>query len=72
MSERELLHQTADYAADFLSTLDERHIRPQASADELFAALGGPLPEEGIDPRAVVGAAARGIERRAEHTRDLP
>ena len=53
MSERELLHQTADYAADFLSTLDDRPIRPEASAEELFAALGGPLPEEGAELYAV-------------------
>jgi glutamate/tyrosine decarboxylase-like PLP-dependent enzyme len=56
VSERELLHATADYAADFLSTLDERPIREEASADELFAALGGPLPEEGVDPRAVIAS----------------
>jgi glutamate/tyrosine decarboxylase-like PLP-dependent enzyme len=56
MSERDLLHQTADYAADFLSTLDERPIRSEATADELFESLGGPLPETGMDPRAVVAS----------------
>jgi hypothetical protein len=53
VSERELLQQTAGYAADFLSTLDERPIRPEASVDELYEALGGPLPDAGMDPRAV-------------------
>src|SRR3954471_8201201 len=56
MSERELLHQTADYAADFLATLDERPIRAEATVDELFESLGGPLPEDGMDPRAVVAS----------------
>src|SRR3954469_4342787 len=56
MSERELLHQTADYASDFLATLDERPIRAEATVDELFESLGGPLPEDGMDPRAVVAS----------------
>jgi glutamate/tyrosine decarboxylase-like PLP-dependent enzyme len=62
VSERELLHQTAEYAADFLSTLDERPIRPEASVDELFEALGGPLPEDGLDPRAVVASLVESAE----------
>ena len=56
MNERELLHATADYAADFLDTLGERPIRPEADVDELTRALGGPLPEEGMDPRTVVAS----------------
>ena len=56
MSERDLLQQTADYAADFLATLDSRPIRPEAGVDELLASLGGPLPEDGLDPRAVIAS----------------
>src|SRR4051794_34717040 len=62
MSERDLLRQTADYAADFLSTLDERSIRAEAAVDELFASLGGPLPEGGMDPRAVVASLVEDAE----------
>src|SRR3954471_14997705 len=62
MSERELLHQTADYAADFLATLDERPIRAEATVDELFESLGGPLPEDGMDPRAVVASLVEDAE----------
>src|SRR3954468_770896 len=62
MSERELLHQTADYASDFLATLDERPIRAEATVDELFESLGGPLPEEGMDPRAVIASLVEGAE----------
>jgi glutamate/tyrosine decarboxylase-like PLP-dependent enzyme len=58
MSERELLRQTADAAADFLETLESRPIRPELDVEQLFASLGGPLPEEGMDPRAVVAALA--------------
>jgi glutamate/tyrosine decarboxylase-like PLP-dependent enzyme len=54
--ERELFRQAADYAADFLETLDTRPIREQAEAEELYAALGGPLPEDGLDDRAVLAS----------------
>ena len=56
MDERELLHATADYAGEFLETLRERPVRAEADVDELMGALGGPLPEEGMDPRAVVAS----------------
>jgi glutamate/tyrosine decarboxylase-like PLP-dependent enzyme len=56
VSERELFAQTARYAADFLETLDERPIAPEADVEELIGALGGPLPEEGMDARAVLAA----------------
>src|SRR3954453_13761988 len=62
MSERELLHQTADYAADFLATLDERPIRAEATVDELFESLGGPLPEDGMYPSAVVSSLVEDAE----------
>ena len=56
MSERELFDQVAGYAAGFLDTLDERPVAPEADVEQLIQALGGPLPEEGMDPRAVVAA----------------
>ena len=54
MTERELLHKTADHAADFIETLGERPVRAGASVEALIEALGGPLPEAGIDDTAVV------------------
>ena len=55
MSElRDLLHGTADLAADFLESLDRRPVFPDASVDELRARLGGPLPEGPSDPARVV------------------
>jgi glutamate/tyrosine decarboxylase-like PLP-dependent enzyme len=56
VSERALLQQTAGYAADFLESLDARPVRPEAGSDELLRALGGPLPEHGTEPRAVVAS----------------
>ena len=48
---KDVLGLTADYAAQFLGTLDERPIRAEASVEELREALGGPLPETGREPR---------------------
>jgi glutamate/tyrosine decarboxylase-like PLP-dependent enzyme len=56
VEDRELLQATAGYAADFLASLGERPVAPAATAEELFAALGGPLPQQGLDPRAVVAS----------------
>ena len=63
MNERELFHQVADYAADFAETLDTRPIREQAGgADEMYASLGGPLPEVGLDERAVIASLVEASE----------
>lgn len=41
-------------ATTFLDSLGDRPVWPRASYDDLLAALGGPLPEGGADPSAVV------------------
>src|SRR6187397_384941 len=51
---RELLHETADLAADFLESLPERPVFPRVEVDELRARLGGPVPDRPTDPREVV------------------
>jgi glutamate/tyrosine decarboxylase-like PLP-dependent enzyme len=51
---KDLLGLTADYASGFLASLDDRRVPPQASIEELRAALGGPLPERGSDATQVV------------------
>jgi glutamate/tyrosine decarboxylase-like PLP-dependent enzyme len=61
--ERELLLRSADLAADFLDTLDERPVFPQASLEEMADALGGPLPSSPADPLEVIELMAREIER---------
>jgi len=60
--ERELLRRTAEIAADFVESLDERSIRPRATVDALRAALGGPLPEAPSDPLDVIEALAAAAE----------
>jgi glutamate/tyrosine decarboxylase-like PLP-dependent enzyme len=60
--ERELLRRTAEIAADFIETLDERPIAPPATVEELRAALGGELPEEPGDTLDVLEALAEHAE----------
>jgi glutamate/tyrosine decarboxylase-like PLP-dependent enzyme len=62
-AERELLQRTADLAAEFLDTLDERPVFPQDSVEEIADVLGGPLPGSPSDPLDVVELMAREIER---------
>jgi glutamate/tyrosine decarboxylase-like PLP-dependent enzyme len=61
-TERELLRRTAEIAADFLDTLDDRPVWPPAGIDELRAELGGPLPETPSEPLAVLEELARAAE----------
>ncbi|CAN5705329.1 hypothetical protein BH20ACT14_BH20ACT14_02900 [soil metagenome] len=63
MSERELLRRTAEIAADFLDSLDERPVWPAASVEELRREIGGPLPSVPIDPLTVVEALAAAADR---------
>jgi glutamate/tyrosine decarboxylase-like PLP-dependent enzyme len=51
---RALLRRTAELAADFLDSLEDRPVFPQASAEELRAALSVPLQEEPLEPEQVV------------------
>ena len=56
---RDLLHATADVAADFLESLDERPVLADVDLDALRAALAVPLPDRPSDARDVVEALAR-------------
>ena len=51
---KDLLGLTADYASQFLGSLDERPVGASATVEELRAALGGPLPQQGLDAAHVV------------------
>jgi glutamate/tyrosine decarboxylase-like PLP-dependent enzyme len=61
----DLFGLTAGLARDFYDTLAERRVFPDATTEELRAALAGPLPQTGTDPRTVVAelaaAASRGL-----------
>jgi glutamate/tyrosine decarboxylase-like PLP-dependent enzyme len=58
-----LLRRTAEIAADFVDSLDERPVWPPATIEELRTTLGGPLPEGPSDPLDVVEALAEAAER---------
>jgi glutamate/tyrosine decarboxylase-like PLP-dependent enzyme len=55
---RELLHETADLAADFLESLPDRPVFPDVDVDELRTRLGGPVPDDPTDAREVVAELA--------------
>ncbi|HUQ23075.1 MAG TPA: pyridoxal-dependent decarboxylase [Gaiellaceae bacterium] len=59
---KDVLGLTAEYAAQFLGTLDERPIRAEASVEELRDALGGPLPERGSEAAQVIAELIAGAE----------
>jgi len=60
--ERELLRRTAEIAADFLESLDERPVFPTLPVEGVADAIGGPLPDETCDPLEVVEHLARVVE----------
>jgi glutamate/tyrosine decarboxylase-like PLP-dependent enzyme len=60
MTDRDLLARVAEIAADHLESVPDRHAGPLAGFDELRAALGGPLPGDGVAPEQVVEELARG------------
>ena len=51
---RDLLHHTADHAADFLDSLDDRAVAAAASYEEMVAAFEGDVPEQGRDTVEVI------------------
>ena len=59
---RELLALTADLAASFLESLDERRVLPPIDVDALRGALAVPFPDEPCDPRDVIAALAADAE----------
>jgi glutamate/tyrosine decarboxylase-like PLP-dependent enzyme len=59
---RALLRRTAELAADFLDSLEERPVFPHVSVEELRATLGVPLQDEPLDPAQVVQELAAAAE----------
>jgi glutamate/tyrosine decarboxylase-like PLP-dependent enzyme len=55
---RDLLHETADLAADFLESLPERPVMPAVDLEALRARMGGPVPEGPTEPHEVVAELA--------------
>jgi glutamate/tyrosine decarboxylase-like PLP-dependent enzyme len=48
------LDRAREHSLEWLESLDTRRIGPTESADDLLRRLGGPLPDGGLDPAAVV------------------
>ena len=53
-----LLEKVPQHARSWFETLAKRPVRASASSDQLRQTLGGPLPEEGAAPEAVIEALA--------------
>ncbi len=56
------LERAAELARAYVATLADRPVAPTASLQELRDRFGGPLPDHGEDPVAVVEALARNAE----------
>ncbi len=57
-----LLRRTTDLAIDYLRTLPDRPVRPEATLEELRGSLGGPLPEDGEAAGDVIESMVRGAD----------
>jgi len=63
MDERErAMRRASELALDYVNGLGERHVGAQIDAATLAAQLGGPLPDDGEDPVAVVEDMARVLD----------
>jgi glutamate/tyrosine decarboxylase-like PLP-dependent enzyme len=58
----QLLRRTADMAIDYLRTLPDRPVRPDATLEELRQTLGGQLPEDGEAAADVIETLVRRAE----------
>jgi glutamate/tyrosine decarboxylase-like PLP-dependent enzyme len=56
------LRTAAEHAEAFLATLDDRRVAARVDAAGVRDALGGPLPDRGEDPAAVIDALVAGAE----------
>jgi glutamate/tyrosine decarboxylase-like PLP-dependent enzyme len=56
------LRRAAELGLDFVDGLPERHVGSRTDAAALISSLGGPLPEDGTDPVAVVEALAEAVD----------
>jgi glutamate/tyrosine decarboxylase-like PLP-dependent enzyme len=51
---QEVLNEASARAYNYLRTIQERHVGVLQEALEKLPALGGPMPESGEDPRAII------------------
>src|SRR5207245_3110442 len=60
--QRTLLDRARDHAADFLSSLPERHVGARADRAALLRALDVPLTDDGVGEETVLDDLVRGAE----------
>ena len=58
----EALRRTAERVAEYRRTVGDRPVARPVERRELEAALGGPLPDEGADPAAVIEELVAAVE----------
>ena len=58
-----MLDRTIAIARDYLANLEDRHVGPRASAEQLRSALDLPLPDSGEDPETVIEELTRSMDR---------
>jgi glutamate/tyrosine decarboxylase-like PLP-dependent enzyme len=56
------LRRAAELGIEFVEGLPERHVGARADAAALSARLGGPLPDDGADPVAVIEELAEAVD----------
>jgi glutamate/tyrosine decarboxylase-like PLP-dependent enzyme len=56
------LRRTAERVADYRSRVGDRPVAPAFDREELRSALGGPMPEKGTDPDAVIEQLTAAVE----------
>ncbi len=56
------LRRAAELGLEFVEALPDRHVGARADAATLTARLGGPLPEDGTDPVAVIEDLAAAVD----------
>ena len=56
------MRRAAEIGLDFLDGLPERHVGARAASSEIATRLGGPLPEDGTDPVAVIEQLAEAVD----------
>ncbi|GAB2758023.1 aminotransferase class V-fold PLP-dependent enzyme [Nocardioides salsibiostraticola] len=58
----EALNRALAHAQAWRAEVGQRHVGPMAGVEEMLGAFGGPLPEEGLDPAAVIDQLGEGAE----------
>ena len=62
MRHAEILRDAAELAIRFLDRVDDRHVGGRIDRAALVEALGGPLPEGGMDPASVIDSLAQAAD----------